>query len=304
VRHLQLHLAARKEFMDEMDFDAVISLSAPQVAKQLKRLAPKAFHVCWLHLLPEESAMAPLAAMASHIDCAVFVSHTQAAMFRYRGRFAVIGNGIAPAFETMFATAEDLRAAKENRAVYTSMPYRGLHLLVEVIHQVRSGTRFDIYSAMQTYRDEETPFLDLYRRVKAAPRTCYHGAVPQPVLANELRAAAFFTYPCSFIETYCIAALEAIAAGLKVIAFDLGALKETTLGFADLLPISQGMEDSEIMTHYIALVENNAAAFLADPRTWAAERLEQSRTVNRVCSWRARALEWEALLLPAMASRH
>jgi glycosyltransferase involved in cell wall biosynthesis len=302
VRHVQIHNAARQEFMDEMNFDAVISLSAPQVAEQLKRLAPRAFHVCWLHLLPEEAAMKPLAAMAPHIDCAVFVSQTQAAMFGYRRRWTVIGNGIAPAFENMFAAEEELRAAKENRAVYTSMPYRGLHLLVEVIHRIKSGTSFDIYSAMQTYRGEETPFLDLYRRVKAAPRTRYRGAVPQPVLAKELKSAAFFTYPCSFVETYCIAALEGIAAGLKVIALDLGALKETTLGFADLLPLSRDMENDEIITRYTALVESNAADFLADPHTWAAERLEQSRTVNRICSWRARALEWEALLLPAIAS--
>ncbi len=303
VWHVELHTAVREAFIGAMGFDAVISLSAPQVAEQLKLLAPKPFHVCWVHLLPQEPAMTPLAAMAPHIDCAVFVSHTQAAMFRYRGRSAVIGNGIAPAFETMFTSAEQLRAAKENRAVYTSMPYRGLHLLVEVIRRVKSGTRFDIYSAMQTYRGEETPFLELYRRVKAAPRTHYHGAVPQPVLAKGLRSAAFFTYPCSFIETYCIAALEAIAAGLKVIALDLGALKETTLGFADLLPVDQSMEDDEIVARYTRLLEDNAAAFLADPNRWAAERLEQSRTVNRVCSWPARAKEWETLLLAATAGR-
>jgi glycosyltransferase involved in cell wall biosynthesis len=303
VRHVPLHFSARKDFLDAMNFDAVISLSAPQAAQQLKQLAPRAFHVCWLHLLPEEPAMTPLAAMAAHIDRAVFVSHTQAAMFRYPGRWSVIGNGIAPAFQDMFASAEDLRAAKKNRAVYTSMPYRGLHLLVEVIHRIRSGTNFDIYSAMQTYRGEETPFLGLYGRVREAPRTIYHGAVPQPVLAEALRRAAFLAYPCSFIETYCIAALEAIAAGLKVVALDLGALRETTLGFADLLFVDQSMTDDEIITRYAALLESNEAAFLADPQAWAAQRFEQSRAVNRLCSWQARAAEWEALLSSGVANR-
>jgi glycosyltransferase involved in cell wall biosynthesis len=303
VRHVQLHVAARKDFMDAMDFDAVIALSAPRVAQQLKQLAPKALHVCWLHLLPNESAMAPLASMAPYIDCAVFVSQTQAAMFRYQGRWAAIGNGIAPAFENMFASAEEMRGVKENRAAYTSMPYRGLHVLVETIHQSKSGTRFDIYSAMKTYRGEEAPFLGLYDRVKAAPRTHYHGAVAQPVLAGELKTASFLAYPCCFIETYCIAALEAIAAGLKVVALDMGALKETTLGFADLLPVTKEMADGEVVTRYTAQLENNVAAFLADPAEWAAARFEQSRAVNNLCSWRTRAGEWEALLSPAVASR-
>jgi glycosyltransferase involved in cell wall biosynthesis len=288
--------------MAAMDFDAVIALSAPQVAEQLKQLAPTACHVSWLHLLPGEPAMAPLNAMAPHIGCAVFVSHTQAAMFRYPGRWTVIGNGIAPAFENMFASAAQLRDAKQNRAVYTSMPYRGLHLLIEVIRQLRAETRFDIYSGMQTYREPDHRFSGLYQKVKAAPRTHYHGAVPQPALARELKSAALLAYPCSFIETYCISALEAIAAGLKVVALDLGALKETTLGFADLLPVNEAMEDDEIITRYTGLLEKNAAAFLADPAAWAAERFEQSRTVNRLCSWRARAAEWEDLLLPAIAA--
>ena len=61
-------------------FDAVIALSAPPAAERLKRLAPRAIHICWLHLTPDQSAMAPLAAMTPYIDCAVFVSKTQRAM--------------------------------------------------------------------------------------------------------------------------------------------------------------------------------------------------------------------------------
>jgi len=303
VRHVQLHLAANKEFMDAIDFDAVIALSAPQAAEQLKQIAPSAFHVCWLHLLPHEKAMLPLPSMASHIDCAVFVSKTQAGLFHYGARSTVIGNGIAPSFENLFATAEELRRAKRNRAVYTSMPYRGLHLLVEVIHRMHGTTQFDIYSAMQTYRESEEGFTKLYERLRAAPRTHYHGALPQSALPGQLKTAAFHSYPCSFVETYCIAALEAIAAGLKVVALDLGALKESTMGFADLMPVTARMEDAEIVARYTARLEDNVAAFLANSADWAAERFEQSQTVNRLCSWRARAQEWEQLLLPAIAAR-
>ena len=303
VRHLPLDALTDPAAFAAADFEAVITLSAPQVADRLKRDAPNAFHVSWLHLTPDQTAMAPLPAMAPHIDCAVFVSNTHRAMMRYAGVSAVIGNGIAPAFENMFASAGELRAAKQNRAAYTSMPYRGLHLLADVIGNMAGQTQFDIYSAMQTYRAPDRDFEGLYAKIRSAPRTRYHGSVAQPALAAALKQTAFLSYPCAFIETYCIAALEAIAAGLKVVSMDLGALKETTLGFADLLPVTTAMDDAEVMARYTALLEDNVAGFLANPTDWAQQRFEQSREVNRVCSWRARAREWEALLASGIAAK-
>jgi glycosyltransferase involved in cell wall biosynthesis len=303
VRHVSLDRLNDPAFLAGADFDATIALSAPAVAANFKRFAPGAFHVSWLHLTPDQSAMAPLAAMTPHIDCAVFVSRIQRAMVRYGGASAVIGNGIAPAFENMFASAEDLRAAKRNRAAYTSMPYRGLHHLVDVIRQMRGATEFEVYSAMQTYRMPDADFTGLYTQVKSAPRTRYHGAVAQPLLAGALKPAAFLAYPCAFFETYCIAALEAIAAGLKVVSTDLGALRETTLGFADLLPVAADMEDAEIVSRYTALLEKNVAEFLAQPDGWAAQRFAQSQAVGRLCSWRARAKEWENLLGAGIAAK-
>jgi glycosyltransferase involved in cell wall biosynthesis len=300
VRHLPL--AALDQGVLADDCDAVIALSAPAAAALLRRQIPKALHVAWLHLLPGDSAMAPLAAEARHIDWVVFVSRSQQAMFGYPHPSAVIGNGIAPAFENLFASAGELRAAKQNRAAYTSMPYRGLHLLVDAIARMRSGTQFDIYSAMQTYRKPDDRFETLYDQARAAPLTRYHGVLPQPQLALALKPVAFLSYPCAFLETYCIAALEAIAAGMKVVSLAVGALPETTLGFADLLPVTNE-NDEEIVAAYAALLEKNVAAFERDPEGWAAERFAQSQTVNRLCSWRARAREWETFLQSALALR-
>src|SRR4051812_7131347 len=63
VRHLPLGATMSQPFFQGADFDAIINLGTPAAAQDLKRMAPNAFHVCWLHLLPDQSSMAPLAAM-------------------------------------------------------------------------------------------------------------------------------------------------------------------------------------------------------------------------------------------------
>src|SRR5215831_5480975 len=45
----------------------------------------------------------------------------------------------------------------------------------------------------------------------------------------------FWAYPCTWIETSCISALEAIAAGLYPLTTHLGALPETLEGFASFV---------------------------------------------------------------------
>jgi glycosyltransferase involved in cell wall biosynthesis len=297
VRHVPMAEATFGLFGSE-DFDAVIALTMPRDAHTLKEAAPKAFHVAWLHLGPWEPVMAKLPAATPHIDCAVFVSEWQREVTRFAGATQVIGNAIAPPFENMFASAEELAAAKANRAVYASAPERGLEVLVEAFGPARVETTLDAWSGRSLYQQPDAPPP---ARLAALPRARLHAPVGQAALAAALRSAAFLTYPAIVAETGCIVALEAMAAGLKVVSTIIGALPQTTLGFADLMPLAEGETRAAVAARFTPLIERNVANFLGRKKEWAEERFAQSLAVGRLCNWKARAKEWEAFLAPAIA---
>jgi glycosyltransferase involved in cell wall biosynthesis len=218
----------------------------------------------------------------------------------------VIGNAIAPFFENMFSSPEELFAAKKNRAVYASMPFRGLDLLVDVMGRAKGKVELDVYSSMRTYQAQDQNFpaiMATYEAARRNPRIRHHGGVGQRALADAFRNAAFLTYPSTFIESYCIVAQEAMAAGLKVVSNDLGALPETTMGFADLLPVQGGaISRDDHIAGFTALLEKNEMEFQRDPRSWAEARFAQLQAVNQESTWSHRAAQWEAFLAPAVAA--
>lgn len=281
------------------DFDAVIAVSCAPLAPHLRAMAPRALQVHWIHMMPDQPNVAQLNALAPQIDSAVFVSNFHRAVLRYPGTSQVIGNGIAPAFENMFASAAELRAAKQNRAAYTSTPFRGLEVLARALPLAGIETELDVYSGMAIYHEPEGRHEALYARLRATPRCHMHGPLGQDALAQRLRPVSFLAYPSIFAETYCIAALEAIAAGLQVVSTDLGALKETTLGFADLLPLPGSLE--ALVPLYAQHLKQAVERSQADPEGWAEERFAQAQEVSQRCSWDTRAREWEDFLGPAIA---
>jgi glycosyltransferase involved in cell wall biosynthesis len=154
---------------------------------------------------------------------------------------------------------------------------------------------FDIYSSMRIYQQTEDPFAPLYARLRAMPKCRYHGAVGQMALAQALRSAAFLAYPCTVGETYGIVVQEAMAAGLKVITTDLGNLRHTTMGFADIVP-------PDDIARFTGALEQAAADFQTRPEEWAEKRFDQMQVINRECSWAVRAQEWEEYLAREMQS--
>ena len=291
-------------FFRAKDYDAVIAVNYPDIASYVAMGSPKSLNVAWLHIFPDQPALAPLDASQGWLDAAVCVSATLRNAFHLRIPIVTIGNAISPFFENMFSSSAKLLEAKKNRAAYASMPFRGLDLLVDVMRRLGGQVELDVFSSMRAYQAQEQGFSALYEAAKRNPRIRYHGGVGQKMLAAAMRANAFLAYPSTYIESYCIVAQEAMAAGLKVISNDLGALPETTLGYADLLPVKGlTIARADHVAGIAALLEKNEAEFLSSPQAWSEQRFAQMQRVNRESTWARRAVEWEAFLAPAVAAK-
>lgn len=153
-------------------------------------------------------------------------------------KVAVIYNGIVP--ELFLPKAPRV----PNRIIFTAAPYRGLALMMKIYQEVIKEypeVELHVYSGMRIY-DTHQPFagpqvaeLEYIRRQFAGDkRIRFFGNVLQSELAVALTEASIWAYPNIIFETFCITALEAMAAGCVPIASGISALPET-IGEAGVL---------------------------------------------------------------------
>lgn len=147
------------------------------------------------------------------------------------GKISIIGNGVhLPYFQ-----GEEQR--NSSRLIFTSAPYRGLNLAYVAFCELQkefSDLELHIFSGFKLY-DTETSFsgplvkeFELLKSRMATNKGCvFHGNVTQRELSREYMKSSLLFYPNTILETCCIIALEAQAAGCPVIASNNSALPET-----------------------------------------------------------------------------
>lgn len=126
---------------------------------------------------------------------------------------------------------EEMRRRK--RLIFSSTPWRGLKYLPFIFSELKKKhPELELHIFNSIDRDQVEPNVKS-RRFKKALNTLkemgavIHGSIPQKELAREFMKSAILAYPCNYLETSCITALEAMAAGCAIVTSDLGALKET-----------------------------------------------------------------------------
>jgi glycosyltransferase involved in cell wall biosynthesis len=138
----------------------------------------------------------------------------------------------------------------------------------------------------------EDDYASFYDMAHSLPGVHYEGSLPQHRLAEEMANVDIWAYPCTFEETSCISAMEAMASGTLLISKALGALPETTAGFANLLTSQETQTTGKSATSFANYVGDIATAALTDKETTLKERERQIDYVRQNYTWEKRAHEW------------
>jgi glycosyltransferase involved in cell wall biosynthesis len=121
------------------------------------------------------------------------------------------------------------------------------------------------------------------------------GRLGQRELAVEMQYSRVWGYPTAFLETSCIGAMEARAAGLAIVTSELAALKETVGAHGTLLRWDED-EDSPANTSdsYRDAFVDEVVLALADELHWTELHRAARRGVASL-DWSKRTRQWEEL---------
>ena len=199
--------------------------------------------ILWNQLSYDQGAIQFLQdpAEVEKIDHFVFISHWQSEMFRK------IYN--IPGYKTHVIQNACIGVGKRHvsardkvKLCYTSTPWRGLDVLLRAWEILQpKDCELHIFSSTKIYGKEfsdssEDQYQYLYDKCQELEGVVYRGSVANEDLRKELPTFDILAYPNTFEETSCIAVIEALSAGLRVVTSNLGALPETTEGWARLYP--------------------------------------------------------------------
>ena len=190
-------------------------------------------------------------------DWYVFNSHWTYEKYRYffnvpDTRSVVIKNGID--YEEL-KIKKDFTYKDPLRLVYFSTPWRGLDVLLNTMELLKDEKDIvlDVYSSTIIYGDgfhieNEPKFLKLYEQARDLKNVNYKGYLHHNELMEKLKEYHVSVHPSTFEETFCISAMEALAAGCMLITTDLGAIPETCAEFPVYIPYSSDKKHLAVQT--------------------------------------------------------
>ena len=224
----------------------------------------------------------------------VYVSYWQYERFRVlygtpQEKSIVIKNAVVP-------VEKHEKPTGNIKLIYTSTPFRGLDVLLDAFENLgRDDVELDIYSSTVIYgsafhEQNKARYEPLFDRALSMKNVNYIGYATNGVVKDALTRAHIFAYPNTWEETSCIAAIEALSAGCRVVTTDNGALPETCGDFARY--VRYGDDYGQLVSDYTEVLNEEIDTFW-DKRD---ELCKQVEHMERYYSWDRRATEWERAL--------
>ena len=180
----------------------------------------------------------------SKYDWYVFNSHWTYEKFRYfydvpQEKSVIIKNGI-DYDELKVKNNFDFKLPL--KLIYMSTPWRGLSVLLKAMEILNDDEiQLDVFSSTQIYGDNfkaqtDHEYQHLYEKAKSLKNVNYKGYCNHKNLISQLPNYHMNVHPSIWEETFCISAMESLAAGQLLLTTNLGALFETCAEFPVYVP--------------------------------------------------------------------
>jgi len=213
----------------------------------------------------------------------------------------VIKNGI----EDIEPLKQSYQKGSPIKIIHQCTPWRGLNVLLAAMQKVKNPLiTLDVYSSTEVYGQDfkqanDDKYQALYDQAKQLKNVNYIGYKPNEYIKEHLKDYQLFVYPSIWEETFCISALEAMAAGLYCIVTNYGALYETCAEFPVYVPYSN---DYRSLAKKFASVIDIAAQSLQAPGI--RDHLDmQIDYVNRFYNWKTKGQSWTRFLQGAINAK-
>jgi len=243
----ELQLAYLKKHITQGVFDSVqITTSVPEKIP----LDPIKSNILWQKNSYDQPNIHPWFKNKdnhSKYDWYVFNSHWNYENFRKHfqvpeDRCTVIKNAI-DYDELQLKT--DFTPKSKIKMCYISTPWRGLEIALAAMDAIKDpDITLDVYSSTKIYgksfeQSNDDQYKPLYEKAKSLPNVNYMGYCDHKTLMTKLKDYDVNCFPSIWEETFCISAMESLAAGQILITTDLGAIPETCCEFPIYIPYTQ-----------------------------------------------------------------
>ena len=238
-------------------------------------------------------------------DWYVFNSHWNFEKFRMMfglplEKCVVIKNGIEK-----IEKAKPYEKGQPIRIIHQNTPWRGLSVLLGAMQLVNNPLiTLDVYSSTEVYGKDffeknDHNYTKLYEQAKQLPNVNYIGYETNEYIKANINKYDMFVYPSVFEETFCVSALEALAAGVHVITNNYGALYETCAEWPTYVNYTDNYERMAIDTSWAIKM---AAKYLHED--YIQDHLEeQQKFYKRFYNWDKKGFEWKSFLQGAINER-
>ena len=239
-------------------------------------------------------------------DWYVFNSHWNYEKFRYyfdipTDRSVVIKNGV-----THFPEIKPYQKGDPIKLIFQPTPWRGLDVLLGAMQLVTHPlVQLDVYSSTQVYGDafkqaNESQYEELYEQARQLPNVNYIGYKPNEYIIEQMPNYRMFAYPSTWEETFCISAVECMAAGLIVLTTNFGALYETCSEW----PIYINYEKDRIHLAKSFAYAIDVAAKQIEEGVMAEHLQAQQNFYKRFYHWEKKGREWTQFLTGAIHDKY